>query len=50
MSQNRYIGEYPVYTASEKNRHLQSADGVHFTELGYRVLANEVLRELKGLI
>lgn len=39
-----------LYTASEKNRHLQSADGVHFTELGYRVLANEVLRELKGLI
>lgn len=39
-----------LYTASEKNRHLQSADGVHFTESGYTVLANEVLRELKGLI
>ncbi len=39
-----------LYTASEKIKHLLSDDGIHFTNEGYRTLANEVLRGLKGLI
>ncbi len=39
-----------LYTISEKNKNFLSVDGVHFTETGYKVLANEVLRKLNGLI
>ena len=39
-----------LYTVSEQNDNLKINDGVHFTEAGYKVLANAVLCELKKLI
>ena len=39
-----------LYTVSEQNDNLKIDDGVHFTEAGYKVLANAVLCELKKLI
>lgn len=39
-----------LYAVSEKNRVLQSTDGVHFTDEGYKVLANKVLCALKNFI
>lgn len=39
-----------LYTVSEQNDNLKINDGVHYTEAGYKVLANAVLCELKKLI
>ena len=39
-----------LYTVSEQNDNLRINDGVHYTEAGYKVLANAVLCELKKLI
>lgn len=39
-----------LYTVSEQNGSLKTDDGVHFTEMGYKALANELLCELKKLI
>ena len=39
-----------LYTVSEPHDNLKIDDGVHFTEAGYKVLANAVLCELKKLI
>mgnify|MGYP003288864260 CR=1 FL=1 len=36
-----------LYNVSLENKHLLSADGVHFTAEGYDALADKILKELK---
>ena len=39
-----------LYAVSKANAALLSADGVHFTEQGYRILAQEILRAIQPLM
>lgn len=50
LAESKKLPVIDLYKVSEKNQELQSGDGVHFTDDGYRVLANEVLCALKNFI
>lgn len=45
--------DFPVidlYTVSAENKHFMSADGVHFTEEGYALLAKTIIDALKASV
>ena len=50
LAESKKLPVIDLYTVSEKNRNLQSGDGVHFTDDGYKLLADKVLCVLKNFI
>lgn len=43
LSKSKKLEILDFYSVSEENKHLQSSDGVHFSEEGYRLLAYKIL-------